>query len=213
MNTYPHLQSTIPGAISPWPAHVQFTRFRVCVANMLRMGSPQPERKPACSRRVLNLHKTGLSRRSRTKAFSLVEIVLAIGIVSFAFVAIFGLLPVGMTTFRQAMDTTVSSQIVQRVVNEAQQTDFSTLTANAGTPQLRYFDEQGNEVPSQNDYIYTVQVTVTPKTALPNAGSSENLATIAVMIASNPGHNPSPFAATSKLPVSYYAAYVARNQQ
>src|SRR5687767_4065395 len=59
--------------------------------------------------------------------FSLVEVVLAIGVVSFAFVAILGLVPAGMSQFRQAIDTAVCAQIAQRVIGDAQQTDFDLL--------------------------------------------------------------------------------------
>jgi uncharacterized protein (TIGR02598 family) len=86
-----------------------------------------------------------------------VEVTLAIGIVAFAFVALFALLPVGLSTFRQAMDTSVTAQIFQRIVSEAQETDFDSLLASAELKgkgrnnqyyvfPLRYFDDQGNEV-------------------------------------------------------------------
>lgn len=90
------------------------------------------------------------------RGFSLVEVVLAIGVVAFAFVAIFSLLPVGMGVFREAMDTSVSAQIVQRIVSDSQQTNFDNLvdpTKSGGTASgdwfvlpLRYFDDQGSEV-------------------------------------------------------------------
>jgi uncharacterized protein (TIGR02598 family) len=150
--------------------------------------------------------------RARTKAFSLVEVVLAIGVVAFAFLAMFGLLPVGLTTFRQAVDTTLGSQIVQRIINEAQQTDYPTLIANP-TAQ-RYFDDQGNEVASLNNSLYTAEITVSAPTSLPNTSTpdSTSLATVSVKFVNNPGHNPSPFAATSNIPYSVYSALIARNQ-
>lgn len=103
---------------------------------------------------------------SRRAGFSLVEVVLAVGVVAFAFVAVLGLLPAGMTQFRQAVDTSVCAQIAQRIIMDAQQADFDVLTdktvtaPNGGTPipnytfrapsvgdgAFRYFDEQGNEV-------------------------------------------------------------------
>ena len=43
--------------------------------------------------------------RATGRAFTLIETVLAIGIVSFAFVALMGLLPCGLQVFRKAMDT------------------------------------------------------------------------------------------------------------
>lgn len=107
---------------------------------------------------------------AKNRAFSLIEVVLAVGVVAFAFVAILGLIPAGMGQFRQAIDTSVCAQIAQRVINDAQQADFSTLideknlqaagatdtyafrlpnidsTKNRPTKCIRYFDEQGNEI-------------------------------------------------------------------
>lgn len=145
-------------------------------------------------------------------AFSLVEVVLAIGIVSFAFVGLFGLLPAGLTVFRQAIDNSVGSQIVQRLVNEAQQTDFPVLTAAA--PTKRYFDDQGNEVTSANESLYTAEVSVLAKTEMPAAATraTESLATITIKLANNPAHNSSPFDPGSKVPYATYFAYIAKSQ-
>ncbi len=111
-------------------------------------------------------------RAAKRAAFSLIEVVLAVGVIAFAFVAILGLLPAGMTQFRQAIDTSVCAQIAQRVINEVQQTDFNVLVDEKATSSMgndyafrmptvvatngstttnpgkcvRYFDEQGNEV-------------------------------------------------------------------
>lgn len=103
----------------------------------------------------------------RQQAFSLVEVVLAIGIIAFAVVAILGLLAVGSDQFRIALDSTVCSQIAQRIFNDAEQSDFMTLIQDQaeqklGTPLKRdapappttytfynaprYFDEEGSEI-------------------------------------------------------------------
>jgi uncharacterized protein (TIGR02598 family) len=86
----------------------------------------------------------------------LIEVVLAVGIVAFAFISLFSLIPLGMGVFREAMDTSVSAQIVQRIASDAQETEFDTLidpARNGGTSAgdwfvlpLRYFDDQGSEV-------------------------------------------------------------------
>ena len=97
-------------------------------------------------------------REAAQHGFSLVEVVLAIGIVAFAFVGLFALLPVGMGIFRTAMDTSVSAQIVQRVIGDATETEFDQLIAdpanqasgNYYTLPLRYFDDQGTEVKVSN---------------------------------------------------------------
>jgi len=108
-----------------------------------------------------------------TAGFSLVEVVLAVGVVAFAFVAILGLIPAGMTQFRQAIDTTVCAQIAQRVIGDAQQTNYDELIDKKGMdakftgtsqwanftfrapaiarPEYRYFDERGAEVVPSTD--------------------------------------------------------------
>ena len=151
------------------------------------------------------------SPQTSAEAFSLVEIALSLGIVSFAFVGIFSLLPAGMTSFRQAIDTTMMSQIVQRVANEEQQTDFATLTGGQ-TQRNRYFDDQGNEVPEAGASVYSVEITVAGQTPLPNGAPSPNLATVTIRTAWNPGHNPSPFDAGSNLPISSHVVFIANNQ-
>jgi uncharacterized protein (TIGR02598 family) len=97
--------------------------------------------------------------------FSLVEVVLAVGVVAFAFVGILGLLPAGMHQFRGAIDDTVCSEIAHQVIADAQQTDFDTLidkdnvpgendgnsyftfrAPKVSQPEFRYFDERGDEV-------------------------------------------------------------------
>lgn len=107
--------------------------------------------------------------RLAQSGFSLVEVVLAVGIIAFAFVGILGLLPAGMSQFRQTIDNTVSSEIAHRVIVDAQQTDFDTLidkanvpNADSGSsyfafrapkvanPEFRYFDERGEEVIPQS---------------------------------------------------------------
>jgi len=95
------------------------------------------------------------------RAFSLVEVVLAIGVVAFAFVAILGLLPAGMSQFRKAIDTSVATDIAQRVIDDAQQTDWDTLT-NLAWPSYRYFDERGVEVFPQSSGAATSAAALSP---------------------------------------------------
>lgn len=166
-------------------------------------------------------------RRGFTRAgFSLVEVTMAIGIVAFAFIALFGMLPTGLTTFRQAIDTSVGSQIAQRVINEAQQTDFTTLTAsgtNTGSSfdqSTRYFDDQGNEVTATNaatQAIYQVNTRITPATVVPAGASFSSMATVTVQIAHSPG-NQTITSGTANLwtdprfSISTYFGFVSRNQ-
>lgn len=140
------------------------------------------------------------------------EVALAIGVIAFAFIAVFALLPVGLNTFRQSIDNSIGSQIVQRLFNEAQQTDFPVLIATP--PARRYFDDQGNELPGIENSIYTAEITVIAPTTLPNTSTppTASLATVVVKLANNPGHNVSPFAPTSKVSYGTYSALIAKNQ-
>ena len=141
-------------------------------------------------------------------AFSLIEVVIALGIVSFAFIGMVGLIPVGLNDFRESMDTSVGSRIGQQIVNEAQQTDFPVLIS-APTIQ-RYFDEQGTEVKDIGSSIYTAQVEVAPTTVLPGSAiPATSLATVLIKIAYNPAHQASPFNSNSRYQV--YPALVAKN--
>lgn len=86
-------------------------------------------------------------------AFSLVETVMAVGIVAFAFVSLIAMLPIGLATFRSAVDQSVGAQISQRIVTDAEQADFNEMLEQAETTkddfyalETRYFDDQGNEI-------------------------------------------------------------------
>lgn len=144
-----------------------------------------------------------LARLRQRAAFSLVEVTIAIGIVSFAFVSVLGLIPTGLTTFRRAMDVSIGSQIAQRVINEAQQTDFNVLTSGSHSAP-RYFDDQGTEVRPANSaslsaserarIIYWVNTQVQAATSIPyttgTAQLNENLATVTIQVVNNPGNVP-----------------------
>jgi uncharacterized protein (TIGR02598 family) len=133
-------------------------------------------------------------------AFSLVEVTLAVGIFGFAFTMIVGLIPAGLITFRQAMDASVTSQICQRVINDAQQTDFDALTSGGNS--TRYFDDQGYESATSTNAIYKVETSVTGSTQMPGNATTTNLATVKIAIKSNPGG----------VQISSYSGLVSRNK-
>lgn len=121
---------------------------------------------------------------------------MAIGIIAFAFVALFALLPAGHTAYRRSIDIAVCSQIAQRVIGDAQEADFDTLIDTIDAQgvmdppnftfrapsrfqhYLRYFDDQGRELLSPNNNgilsaaqkpkaIYQVNTRVMPTFRLP----------------------------------------------
>ena len=69
------------------------------------------------------------------QAFTLVEVCLAIGIVAFALVPLMVMVPTGLNSQHQAIDSTLEAQIVQKVASDAAQADFDSLvntTTSAG---------------------------------------------------------------------------------
>lgn len=74
-----------------------------------------PDRQPRCS-----LGGAAAAGHSRKRGFSFIVVTIAIGMFSFAFLPILRLLPVGMTVFRNSIDSTVTSQIGQQLISQAQ---------------------------------------------------------------------------------------------
>ncbi|MGB8354705.1 MAG: Verru_Chthon cassette protein B [Chthoniobacteraceae bacterium] len=130
-----------------------------------------------------------LPSRRNAAAFTLVEVVMAIGIIAFAFIPLVGLLPVGLDMSRRAIDTTVQSQIVQQLSTEAQQSDFSTLStlASNSTTTPYYFDDQGSKATNSANQIYEAVYSValnsgTVSTALPGQVTTQKLATVTICV-------------------------------
>jgi uncharacterized protein (TIGR02598 family) len=63
------------------------------------------------------------------QGFSLIEIVLSIGIASFALITILGLIPVGMNTLSESVAQTAVANISNQLRGEFQQISFSTNAA------------------------------------------------------------------------------------
>ncbi len=98
--------------------------------------------------------------QSRLASFTIVETCVAIAIVAVALVSLIALLPTGLNNFRTAMDAQTAAEIFQRVIADAQETDFDTLLASQAETggrgsqfyrlPLRYFDGQGTELKIAN---------------------------------------------------------------
>jgi type II secretory pathway pseudopilin PulG len=94
----------------------------------------------------------------RVHAFSLVELTVAIGIAAFCLIAVFGLLPVGVQTNRNATSQTAATNILADVIADIRATARATVSATPsqlyviaipvsggsnGVTQTRYFDGDG----------------------------------------------------------------------
>jgi uncharacterized protein (TIGR02598 family) len=74
-----------------------------------------------------------------------VEVVLAMGIISFSLLTILGLLPVGLNVLKEAGDVSTRARIVQKLHGEILLMPFGKLEDQFGDRTL-YFDEAGERV-------------------------------------------------------------------
>lgn len=74
----------------------------------------------------------------RNAGFSLIEVVMALGIVSFAIVAILGIFPIALSSNRSGMNEARAAQIVRAITGtiDAQSATFSTINCYGATLNL-----------------------------------------------------------------------------
>jgi uncharacterized protein (TIGR02598 family) len=101
-------------------------------------------------------------------AFSLVEVVLAMGVVSFAVLATVGLLSIGNDTNRQAREESAAAQIAANQFERIRSLSAANFPVNVYVTQ--YFDTNLVELPEtrKHEAAYTFHVTI-PAPAAPGA--------------------------------------------
>jgi uncharacterized protein (TIGR02598 family) len=106
--------------------------------------------------------------------FSLVELVMAFGLVSFVLVGLLGLMPVGLNTMRDARGDSLRAEIIKSVANTAQQTDFSLLGTLNGTK----YQFDANGLLNSTNAIYEA-VLSTGSVSVPSSSTNGTLAGLA----------------------------------
>ena len=93
--------------------------------------------------------------------FSLIEVALAVAVISFALVAILGLMPVGLKSAAEAGDATRTSMLEANAEADIRATvgptDFTSATARTVT---RYYDQQAILLTSATGAFYRVDATI-----------------------------------------------------
>jgi uncharacterized protein (TIGR02598 family) len=108
------------------------------------------------------------TQRYGTRAFSLVEVTLALGVMAFCLIAVFGLLPVGLNSNQAAIQQTRATDILMAVSTDLR----STLSTANSSPRFNIPIPGGttlflkeNGVPdTQANSRYRVSITFTPTT-------------------------------------------------
>jgi uncharacterized protein (TIGR02598 family) len=116
-----------------------------------------------------------MNRRHFASAFSLVEVTIALGVAGFCLIAVFGLLPVGVQTNRNAIAQTAATSILVSVAADLRATPSAASTSPQygiafGADSTLYFDGEG-EFTTAMDAHSRYRLTVTFPTS--PAGSLE----------------------------------------
>lgn len=140
----------------------------------------------------------------RLAGFSLVEVVLSIGIFAFAFVSVMGLIPVGLNTFQKAKNVSISNDIARGIISELQQNNFTDLVSDSDAAianfTREYYGSGGRKYSEQGEWdvapkIYWVNVRIAAAAPIPMreaaagfAGGEVNTAMVTIQVAFNPGN-------------------------
>ncbi len=147
--------------------------------------------------------------RAARRAFSLIETVISVAIVATVMISLLAMLPLGIDSLSEAKETDIQARIMQSIISEVQMTgwtineSFEANLRDKFPTQVRYFDDEGNEVESGSHprRIYAARVRMERRgRELPGEGthineSAENpfLRTVVVEITGIPSADPSFF--------------------
>lgn len=95
-------------------------------------------------------------------AFSLVEIILAVGLVTFAVLVLFALLPVGLNSLGDANRQIIETEILNTVGAELSSTAFDQLDNYQSSRYPIYFNNEGSEVKAADSPVYIVRCQIAP---------------------------------------------------
>ncbi len=91
------------------------------------------------------------------QAFSLVEVVIAMGVTSFAVLALIGTLPTGIKSVQDSSNETARANILQEIRAELQEVSFGTNSSNNITSlpsQTNYYNNDGDILPNSTGAYY-----------------------------------------------------------
>ncbi|MDQ3620965.1 MAG: Verru_Chthon cassette protein B [Verrucomicrobiota bacterium] len=123
---------------------------------MIHHGAPENER---LGPRPNARPKETASLHINSAAFTLVEIVLALGIVAFAVVALVGLMTASLDSSRGSEADTLIASMARQITAELQTRPFDSLTTEG--PEIYYFDNEAHQLPDKQGAIYLCKVTLT----------------------------------------------------
>ncbi len=122
-----------------------------------------------------NHHVKACASPRGVQAFSLIEIAIALGIISVGLIAVLGMVPVGLTAMRDSIENTTVALISNGVASNLRAKTKDDL----GTERSYYFDDQGRESASQVAGGYTAKVKVLTRSGAP---AGRNVVTLCLQV-------------------------------
>lgn len=112
-----------------------------------------------------------MRKQSPTAGFSLVEVTLALGVAAFCLIALFGLMPIGVQTNRNATSQTAATDIMAAVLADLRATPKSVNTSTQftitfGSPATLYFDSSNQLTSLGPNSRYQLDITWSGSTGL-----------------------------------------------
>jgi uncharacterized protein (TIGR02598 family) len=116
--------------------------------------------------------RRGESLHCRNAAFSLVEVTIAVGIVSFAVLTLLGIVPVGLMAAQEAARQTTCSHIVRQISSDLGMLSFSQMEAYLAEPQ--YYGYDGKRLKDGDQAVFVAEL-ASRVPSYPGAGSLSGL--------------------------------------
>ena len=109
---------------------------------------------------VMQRRCQGLVPRSRTdEGFTLVEVMVAVAVVTMGIVAVLGLIPVGLKSARDAADNTQAAMIAQDAFSYTRRQALAAWSSLGGINE--YYDAAGVNTTTSADYYFHLVTTLT----------------------------------------------------
>jgi uncharacterized protein (TIGR02598 family) len=116
-----------------------------------------------------------------TKAFSMVEVVLALGIMSFCIIALIGLFSVGVNTSKESAEEMLAAHIMQSLLTTRRAAPDKDLDATFPLPKILSDDAKSDILLDANGNITTTLSSARYRFSYRITGTSSNVAPITVV--------------------------------
>ena len=126
------------------------------------------------------------------RAFSLIEVTIAMGVMAFAAIAILGIIPNGLAAATRSSQTTIAARLASEVQSEIQQVGLASFATNT-----TYFDGDGKILTGTAGAVYYVYRSV-EACPLPGAAAG-SFQKVIVQVVKNPAGQTFPVDATTGL--------------